>query len=543
MALSAPLDSHLDSHVLQRVGILLLAIIAIFASVARRLKVPYPILLVLAGLALSFIPHVPRVPLSPDVVFFVFLPPLLYAAAWQTDSRGFRQNLLSIGMMATGLVAFTVLGIAYFADRFITALDFRSGFLLGAVVAATDAVAATSIARSLGLSPTITSVLEGESLLNDATALLALEFGLSLLLENHAPTLGSALANLFWLVVGGIGVGLILGQVFYFCERLIDEGPLEMVVSVIVPYVAYLTAEQMKCSGVIAVVTCGLFLSRRSATYLTAPARIQILSSWQALDFVLNGLVFLLIGLQLPYILPGIKGYGTGTLIIDGLLFSLLLIALRLIWVFPGAVAAVYFRRKVLHQHTFNPSPKGVFIVGWTGMRGVVSLAAALSLPYTLSNGQPFAQRNLILFLTFSIILVTLVAQGLTLPPMIRALGLTGNHEEEHEELTARRILLRSALASLQEQKAICSEEDLHDLDDLIHLYEDRLEATRDPSEPLPEATLSHSRRRRLQLGALGVERSALLGLRDRGLVSDGVLRRLERELDLDETRFNPDAL
>jgi len=536
MMLSPPADSH----VLQRVGILLLAIIAFFAGLARRLNVPYPILLLLAGLGLSFLPHVPRVPLSPDIVFFVFLPPLLYAAAWQTDSRGFRQNILAISMLATGLVAFTVLGIAFFADRFITALDFRAGFLLGAVVAATDAVAATSIARSLGLAPMITSILEGESLLNDATALLALEFGLSLLLENHVPTVGSALLHLLWLIVGGIGLGLTLGQVFYFCERFIDEGPLEMVVSVIVPYVAYLTAEQLHTSGVICVVTCGLFLSRRSATYLSAPSRIQILAAWEALDFVLNGLVFLLIGLQLPYILPGIKGYGTATLAIDGLLFSLVLIALRLLWVFPSAAFGLFFRRKILHHQVQAPSPKGVFLVGWTGMRGVVSLAAALSLPYTLSNGQPFAQRNLILFLTFSIIFVTLVLQGLSLPPIIRALGLTGSQEEQHEELTARRILLRQALASLQEQQSICSVEDRHDLDDLIHIYEDRLEAIRDPSSvPATTTVLSHARRVRLHLGAVSVERASLLDLRDRGLVSDDVLRRLEYELDLDETRFN----
>jgi CPA1 family monovalent cation:H+ antiporter len=535
MAFSPPADSH----VLQRIGILLLAIIAFFAGLARRLNIPYPILLVLAGLGLSLLPHIPRVPLSPDVVFFVFLPPLLYAAAWQTDSRGFRQNLISIGMLATGLVAFTVLGIAFFADRFITELDFRSGFLLGAVVAATDAVAATSIASSLGLAPRITSILEGESLLNDATALLALEFGLSLLLENHVPTAGSALLNLLWLVAGGIGLGFIIGYIAYFCERFIDDGSLEIVVSLIVPYVAYLTAEQLHCSGVICVVTCGLFLSRRSASFLTPQARIQINASWAALDFVLNGLVFLLIGLQLPYILPGIKGYGTGTLALDGLLFSLVLIGLRLLWVFPSAAFAVFFRRKVLHQQVPAPSAKSVFLVGWTGMRGVVSLAAALSLPYTLSNGQPFAQRNLILFLTFSIIFVTLVLQGLSLPPIIRALGLTGSQEEEHEELTARRILLRHALASLQEQRSICSEEDRHDLDDLIHIYEDRLEAIRDPSTgPATPTTLSHARRVRLQLGALSVERASLLDLRDRGLVSDDVLRRLEYELDLDETRF-----
>src|ERR1700743_2999896 len=535
MMLSPPADSH----VLQRVGILLLAIVVFFAGLARRLNVPYPILLVLAGLGLSFLPHVPRIPLSPEIVFFVFLPPLLYAAAWQTDSRGFRQNILAISMLATGLVAFTVLGIAFFADRFITELDFRAGFLLGAVVAATDAVAATSIARSLGLAPMITSILEGESLLNDATALLALEFGLSLLLENHTPTIGSALANLLWLVAGGIGLGLILGQVFYFCDRFIDEGPLEIVVSVIVPYVAYLTAEQLHTSGVIGVAPCGLSLSRRSATYLSAPSRIQILAAWEALDFILNGLVFLLIGLQLPYILPGIKGYGTGTLAIDGLLFALVLIALRLLWALPRAAFGRFVRRKILHHQVQAPSAKGVFLVGWTGMRGVVSLAAALSLPYKLSNGPPFAQRNLILFLTSSIIFVTLVLQGLSLPPIIRALGLTGSQEEQREELTARRILLRRALASLQEQQSICSVEDRHDLDDLIHLYEDRLEAIRDPSS-LPATTTAfiHARRVRLHLGAVSVERASLLDLRDRGLVSDDVLRRLEYELDLDETRF-----
>jgi CPA1 family monovalent cation:H+ antiporter len=532
------LSSPADSHVLQRVGILLLAILAFFAGLARRLNVPYPILLVLAGLSISFLPHIPRIPLSPDVVFFVFLPPLLYAAAWQTDSRGFRQNLLSISMLATGLVAFTVLGVAFFADRFITELDFRSGFLLGAVVAATDAVAASSIARSLGLAPAITSILEGESLLNDATALLALELGLSLLLENHLPSAGTALLHLVWLMAGGIGIGLVVGQVFYFCERFIEEGPLEMVVSLIVPYVAYLTAEELHCSGVICVVTCGLFLSRRSATFLSAPARIQISASWQALDFVLNGLVFLLIGFQLPYVLPGIKGYGTGRLALQGLLFSLVLIGLRLLWVFPGAAFSLFIRRRVLHQQIPTPSPKAVFVVGWTGMRGVVSLAAALSLPYTLSNGQPFAQRNLILFLTFSIIFVTLVLQGLSMPPILRALGLTGSSDEEQEELTARRILLRRALVSLREQSSVCSEEDRHDLDDLIHLYEDRLEAIRDPASAPTTTALSHARRGRLQLGALAVERNSLLDLRDRGLVSDDVLRRLERELDLDETRF-----
>ena len=528
-----------DTHALQRIGILLLVVVAFFAGIAKRINIPYPILLVLAGLGISFFPHVPRVPLSPDIVFYVFLPPLLYAAAWQTDWRGFRQNILSISMLATGLVGFTVFGIAFFADHFITALDFRSGFVLGAVVAATDAVAATSIARSLGISPRITSVLEGESLLNDASGLLALEFGLSMLVEGHAPTLGHATLQLLWLIIGGIGLGLLIGLIVNLCERWVEDGSLEMVVSIIVPYVAYLTAEEIHSSGVICVVTCGLFLSRRSATYLTAPARIQILSAWQALDFVLNGLTFLLIGLQMPYILAGIHGYATHTLLLYGLLFSLVLITLRLIWVYPGAALSFWTRKHVFHQDVPKPNAKGVFVVGWTGMRGVVSLAAALSLPYTLSNGQPFAQRNLILFLTFSIIFVTLVLQGLSLPPLIRWLGLTGNNEERHEELTARRIVLQHAIQFLKSRSEEADADECHDIEDMLHVYEHRLDATRDPSlRPDQAVTDHHTRRGQLLRDSLAAERSALLDLRDKGQISDEIMRRVERELDLSETRY-----
>ena len=528
-----------DTHALQRIGILLLVVVAFFAGIAKRINIPYPILLVLAGLGISFFPHVPRVPLSPDIVFYVFLPPLLYAAAWQTDWRGFRQNILSISMLATGLVGFTVFGIAFFADHFITALDFRSGFVLGAVVAATDAVAATSIARSLGISPRITSVLEGESLLNDASGLLALEFGLSMLVEGHAPTLGHATLQLLWLIIGGIGLGLLIGLIVNLCERWVEDGSLEMVVSIIVPYVAYLTAEEIHSSGVICVVTCGLFLSRRSATYLTAPARIQILSAWQALDFVLNGLTFLLIGLQMPSILAGIHGYATHTLLLYGLLFSLVLIALRLIWVYPGAALSFWTRKHVFHQDVPKPNAKGVFVVGWTGMRGVVSLAAALSLPYTLSNGQPFAQRNLILFLTFSIIFVTLVLQGLSLPPLIRWLGLTGNNEERHEELTARRIVLQHAIQFLKSRSEEADADECHDIEDMLHVYEHRLDATRDPSlRPDQAVTDHHTHRGQLLRDSLAAERSALLDLRDKGQISDEIMRRVERELDLSETRY-----
>jgi CPA1 family monovalent cation:H+ antiporter len=544
------MPAALDTHTLELVCLFLLIVVVLFATLARRIRVPYPILLVLAGLGISFIPHVPRIPLSPDLVFLVFLPPLLYASAWQINWRDFRNNIVSITMLAVGLVGFTVLGVAFFADRFITALDFRSGFLLGAIVAATDAVAATSIARTLGLSPRITGILEGESLLNDATGLLALEFGIALIFSDQQPTAGASVLRLLWLIAGGLITGLLLGWIVSIVERWVDDGPLEMAISLIVPYVAYLSAETLHSSGVLAVVVCGLFLSRHSSSFLSAPARLEVLSAWRALDFILNGVVFLLIGLQLPYVLAGLHEYSVWTLVRYGIVFSGILIALRMAWVFPGAHVSAWIRRHILHQAATAPDAKSVFVVGWTGMRGVLALAAAFSLPQTLSNGEPFAQRNLILFLTFSIILITLVGQGLTLPPLIRALGLDGNREADDEELAARRIVLAETVASLESQRADSPDEDTaHDIDDLLDRYRHRLEvilereAIAQHAHPAPQPSsvaLRHTQRIDLIRAAVATERSTLHRLRDEGSVGDEVLRRLERELDLTDARLGP---
>jgi Na+/H+ antiporter len=536
-----------DIHTLEILGLFLLIVVVFFAGLAKRLQIPYPILLVLAGLAISFVPHVPRIPLNPQIVFLVFLPPLLYASAWQTNWREFRRNIVSISMLATGLILFTVLGIAFFADRFITALDFRSGFLLGAVVAATDAVAAGSIARTLGISPRLTGLIEGESMLNDATGLLALEFGLGLLLSSTPLSFHEGVLRLLWLIIGGLGTGLLLGSIMAIVERWISDGPLEMATSLIIPYVAYLAADELRASGVLAVVACGLYLSRRSASFLKPTARIELMSAWKALDFILNGVVFLLIGLQLPYILAGIHEYSAWTLLLYGFSFSLMLIVLRMAWVFPGAYVSVWIRRHLLRQNTPNPNSKSIFVLGWAGMRGVLALAAALSLPETLSDGRPFTQRSLILFLTFSIILVTLVGQGLTLPPLIRRLGLSGNTELAEEELTARFAAFTNAINYLQQRRASAPESEIHDVDDIIDRYQHRLDAIStsghispndiDP-DPLQTAVDRHLRRNQLVLEAVSVERRTLLDLQQEGTVGDEVLRSLERELDLIESRY-----
>ncbi|HEY6413124.1 MAG TPA: Na+/H+ antiporter [Edaphobacter sp.] len=525
-------------HALEAVILLLLILVAVFAVVAHKLRVPYPIVLVLAGLAISFVPHMPHVPLEPSLVFLIFLPPLLYSSAWSTSWREFRRNLGVIGLLAFGLVGFTVWGVAEFSDHFITALDWKAGFLLGAVVSTTDAIAATSIARSVGLPRRIVDILEGESLINDATGLLALEIGLSIIVRGETPSAKEDLARLVYLVVAGIGVGLVIGIVVSWIERFIDDGPVELVVSVVVPYAAYLAGEEIRASGVLAVVACGLYTSRQSATFFSPSVRIQVVGAWKALTFVLNGIVFVLIGLQMPYVMAAIHGkYGLATLLEYGAIFSVVLIVLRMVWVYPAAKIATLVRRKIPEEAL---SSREIFVIGWTGMRGVLALAAAISVPETLANGQPFGPRNLIVFLAFCVILVTLVLQGLSLPSLIRALGLAGETGMEPEERYARKVALKEAIEFLTEKRSERGEKFSHAYDDLIDRYEHRL-ADIDERVALLGGAKKETYREMLMLaeGAVQAERRAIIRLRDEGLISDDVLRTMEREMDLEETRYH----
>ena len=528
-------------HAVETVILLLLVLVAAFAAMANRLKVPYPIVLVVAGLLISFVPHMPRIPLDPNVVFVIFLPPLLYASAWSLSWREFRRNAVVIGLLAFGLVGFTVWGVAEFSDRFIAALDWKAGFLLGAVVATTDAIAATSIAKAVGLPRRIVDILEGESLLNDATGLLALEIGLALLLTGQSPTLGGGFLRLLYLVIGGVVIGLLIGAVVGWLERYIDDGPVELVVSLVVPYAAYLAGEKAKVSGVLAVVVCGIYLSRKSTQFFSPAVRLQVQGAWQALTFMLNGLVFVLIGLQLPYVLAGIHGrYGTGTLIFYGAVFSVVLIALRLAWVFPAMKFASFVERRWMGHKEEPLGTREVFVVGWTGMRGVLALAAAISVPEVLGDGRPFDARNLIVFLAFCVILVTLVLQGLTLPVLIRMLGLAGAGGMDPEEKEARRVVLGAAIHYLEEGRGKDGAGAEHLYDDVMHRYRHRLAAVSAGTETSADGLdgESYLQLRAILEGALQAERRTLITLRDRGSISDDVLRSMERELDLAESRY-----
>ncbi|MEO8127571.1 MAG: Na+/H+ antiporter [Bryobacteraceae bacterium] len=521
-------------HQTELVLMLLLFFVIGFGALALRWRIPYPIVLVIGGLLISLVPGIPRISLRPDVVFLAILPPLLYAAAFTTSWRDFQFNLVSITSLAFGLVGFTVFGVAAVSQWILPGFDWRLGLVLGAVVSTTDAIAATAIGKRLNLPHQVTDILEGESLVNDASGLLALEFTVALLVTGHTPTLLEGGTRLLYLVVAGIGVGLLLGYFVHWLEACIDDGPIEITLSVLTPYAAYLAAESIHTSGVLATVTCGLFLGRRSASFLSSQVRIEAYAVWNTLVFVLNGIVFVMIGLQLPYILAGIKTFSIRELLVGGTLFSALVILLRLIWIFPGAHVSTFIRRKFFHQDIQVPSVKRIFVVGWTGMRGVVALAAAIALPETLANGEPFPQRNVILFLTFCVIFVTLVLQGLTLPWVIRKLGLAGGEAEDCEEVEARRLLIEAGMQHLEERRKQDDAEFAPVYDDIALHYQHRLSALtacRNEEGGMPSE--HYDRHQSLAEALRRIENARAIELRDQDRISDEVFRTLQRELDL----------
>ena len=528
-----------EIHAVEIAFLLLLGFVTVFGIFARKLSTPYPIVMVLGGLALSFVPGIPHFSLDPDLVFLIFLPPLLYSSAWNTSWRDFRAHLVTILLLAFGLVGFTVFGVALIAPYVFPGFDWRLGMVLGAVVAPTDAIAATAIARRIGLPERIVDILEGESLVNDATGLLALEFAREILVHERIPTITEGLLKLLWLTAGGVLVGLAIGWVIEQIERRVEDSTIEITLSILSPYVIYLAAEEVHASGVLAVVTAGLFLAVRSVSFFSPATRLKVWSVWESLTFILNGVVFVLIGLQFPQVRGSIHDYGLQKLIFDGAIFSLILIAMRMVWVFPGARLAYYVNVYVFKRRIQRAPARHVFVVGWTGMRGVVSLAGALALPVVLMDGSAFPHREAIVLLTFCVILVTLVLQGLTLPPLIRWLGLAGGEGPNCEELEARRIVTAAAVAHLTEAR---DQDELRMgelYDDLIQHYQNHLASLHDADH---EAAQMHNHFLELSLETLRVERETAIRLRNEGRISDIVLRKLERELDLNESRLEGDS-
>jgi monovalent cation/hydrogen antiporter len=516
----------------------LLLAVAVLALVARRVSIPYPILFVLGGLVLSWIPKLPRVRLDPEWVFLFVLPPLLYPAALFTPWRDFRANLRPIGLLAIGLVLFTTIAVAYLA-RYYMNLPLGAGFVLGAIISPPDAIAATAIAERLNIPHRIVTILEGESLVNDATALVAYRLAIAAVLTGTF-SLAHATGEFFLVGLGGNLVGLVMGWLAEQFHKRVDDAPIEIAFSLLTPFVAYLAAERLHVSGVLAVVTTGLYLGMRMPALLTFRTRLQGGPVWETLEFLLNGFVFILIGLQLPEVLGMLSGPSRSlqNLVWYAVLISLAVIVIRILWVFP----ATYLPRLLfpsLRRRDPFPSWRHVTIVAWTGMRGVVSLAAALALPLSLPKGTPFPGRELILFLTFVVIVATLVIQGLSLPLLIRWLGIRDDGSMEKEEREARLKANQAALANLGQ----ISEHNPDKADALKRLrveYEDHIRQL-EGAEPESAGTplrLFSAEYERLSLESLRMERMSIIKLRDADVISDEVLRRIQRDIDLAEARL-----
>jgi monovalent cation/hydrogen antiporter len=527
-------------HHLELTLLFLVLLVAGLATLAQRFKIPYPIVLFIGGVVLSLLPHLPPFALNPDIVFLVVLPPLLYTGGFNTSWRDFQHNLVSILMLAFGLVGFTVLGVAVGTGWLIPGFDYRLGAVLGAVVSTTDAIAAGAIFKRLGLPQRIVDVLEGESLANDASGLLALQFTVALVVAGKRPTVGLALLELLWLISGGVAVGLLAAFLIHKASVEITDSPVEITLSLATPYLAYLAAEGIHSSGVLSVVVCGLYLGRKNSEVLSINARIESLAVWKTLEFGLNGIVFILMGLQLRLVLGGIHGLSIGQLARYGATFAILVVALRFIWVYPGTAIAYWIRRHLLDQQEPYPGGKQVFIVAWTGMRGVLALAAAISLPTVLQDGSPFPQRDVIIFLTFCVIFVTLVLQGLTLPEVIRKLGLDIGSARGMEERQARLLIVNTVLEYLEDLARQAKQDHAAIYEDMIRRYQTRailIAAGGEETKPEREIALARYQRNLTQeLRAL--ERSTAIALRNENKINDELLRTIERELDLSEARF-----
>jgi CPA1 family monovalent cation:H+ antiporter len=516
-----------DSLVL--VGLLVAG--AALLAAAQPLRIPYPILLVLGGLALSLVPGAPHVELPPDLVLVAVLPPLLYGMAFFTSLRDLRELARPIAFLAIGLVLTTMLIVAAVAHAAIPGLSWSGAFVLGAIVSPTDPTAATAIAQRLGLPRRIVSLIEGESLVNDGTALVAYKFAVVAVVTGHF-SLAEASGRFVLNVVGGIAIGLGVGYVIRRVRRMLDNPPVELTISVLSGYFAFLPAYALGVSGVLAAVTVGIYMGWHTPELTTPQVRLQGVAMWELLFFVLNALLFALIGLQLPEIVDALSGWSTGELLGYAVLVTAAVIAARFLWIFP----AKYLSSRERGPHAWKSS----LVLTWAGMRGAVSLAAALALPLTVDAGGPFPDRDLIVFLTFGVILGTLVVQGLTLPALIRAVDLEDDGQAEKEEAKARIHAAEAALARLDElvDEDWVREDTAERMRGLYDFRQRRFRLRFDPDgdSAVEDQSAAYQRLRRELLNA---ERDAVTELRRTRRIDDDVMRRVVRDLDLEDQRLD----
>jgi CPA1 family monovalent cation:H+ antiporter len=507
-------------------------------ALANWLEVPYPIPLVIGGLVLGLLPGIPDIQLNPDLVLLVFLPPLLYSSAFFADLRALRTDARVISLTAVGLVLATAAAVAVIGHELI-GLPWAMAFALGAIVSPTDPAAATAIMRRVGAPRRLVNILEGESLFNDATALVAYKVAVAAAIGGSVST-GHTVLEFFRDAAGGIAIGLAVGWVIAEVRKRVSDLNTELTISLFTAYGAFIPADQLGVSGVLAVVACGVYLGFRAPEIASPESRMQLFGLWSTLTFLLNAALFILIGLQLPVIVDGLAGLPAGEVIGYAAAVCGAVIAVRFLWnIIVTSIIRFVDRRP--SQVARRASWANRFIGSWAGMRGAVSLAAALALPLHTHAGDPLPGRELIQFITFSLILVTVVGQGLTLPWLIRRLGvIEDGTEEQREEIRARLVIARAALDRVD---ALEAEEWTRDgtVERVRRLYEFRqrrfkIQAGKLEDETgMEEGSLLYQR---MMHEIYAAQRQALVGLRNSREISSDVMRRVERELDLEESRL-----
>jgi Na+/H+ antiporter len=516
--------------------IALLFAVSVIAALSKRISIPYPILLVIGGLVMGFLPFAPAERLDPDLILLLFLPPLLYSDAFHTSWIDFRRWLRPIVMLSTGLVAATTLSVGAVAKHFAPELPWSVALLFGAVVSPTDTVAAQAILERIRMSRRFTAILGGESLVNDATGLVGFQIATLVTLSGAFDAREVGLTFL-WVSSAGVGIGFGVGWLAARLNRLVRDTQVLFALSVLSPYVAYLISMSVGASGVLAVVTAGFYVAWRFHE-VPADARVQLSTVWELAIFLLNGFCFVLIGLELPRLREGLERYDTRMLVSFGLAACIAVIAVRLLWVYPGAYLPRWLSRRI-REHERRPRLREVLVVGWCGMRGVVSLAAALSIPVALPDGSPFPGRDLVVFGVLCVIVATLLVQGLTLEPLIRRLGIRTDALSEDEERAARIELVKAALAHLASLRrgSQCSGLEIDRAEAVQRARLAALEGQTELREQL-EADKALAHARSAQLSLIDAQRRALFDLRTREAVNDLTQVKLLTELDLEEIRL-----
>jgi monovalent cation/hydrogen antiporter len=503
----------------------LLTGLVVFLLLAYRTGIPYPIPLVIGGCVLGYLPGVPDVKLNPEIVLVAFLPPLLYASAFFSSLRALRENLVPIAVLAIGLVIATMVGVAVVIHE-VSGMPWAPAFVLGAVVSPTDPTAATEIAGRLGARRRYISIIEGESLVNDATALILYKYAVAAVTAGTFSLLDAG-GNFALASIGGIAIGLAVGYVVAELRKRLEDPATEISISLVTAYLAYLPAAAVGASGVLAAVTVGVYLGWRSPELITPATRLQAFAVWEILSFVLNAALFTLVGLQLPSVMDGISGQSTGVLVRDAFLVIGTVLLVRGLAAYPFALL-----RARLWPAEVSWWAAGSAIT-WTGMRGAVTLAAALALP-------EFPERDLVIFLAFAVVLFTVVVQGLTLPGLIRRLDFYEDGKIELKEAKARILAAKAAIERLEELRA---EEWVQpdSADRMRGLYEFRIrrfKARFDDGDDgaLDERSTAYQRLRRMILDA---ERTEVYRLRNQGTIDEQTMHRIERDLDLEDARLD----